>query len=326
MTEAGANEFPEGVDFLHRTWSLDDRCETETDSRIASMGEKAPDCFEEIGTVLSILDRMGSCFWKCSGGDHTIEYLCGRVSSNGRATVRLLRMGFYDESLLLSRSIGEIANVLVLFCKDGTALAEWRESWEMARKNFAPAEVSRRLEGLTKLPPPIDRERYYSLSARSAHPSPDLEPQSFNLLGVPSTGSRFQEIGFLVCLNELALPLAYSSLAAVLLLDLDDTVKERITSAAENALKQIGSVDLSGFKEIYGIATDDPRVRDELRRRGQELMQLQIEMQEFWQARTTPRQPLGQWLVENMPRGANLEIPSRRESRREIPFHDGESR
>ena len=39
-----------------------------------------------------------------------------------------------------------------------------------------------------------------------------------------------------------------------------------------------------------------------------------------WQRHSPPRKPLGQWLVENMPRGTNLEIPSRRESGREIPF------
>ena len=33
-----------------------------------------------------------------------------------------------------------------------------------------------------------------------------------------------------------------------------------------------------------------------------------------------PRKPLGQWLVENMPRGTNLEIPSRRDPERAIPF------
>ena len=32
------------------------------------------------------------------------------------------------------------------------------------------------------------------------------------------------------------------------------------------------------------------------------------------------RKPLGQWLVENMPRGTNLEIPSRRDPDRAIPF------
>lgn len=45
-----------------------------------------------------------------------------------------------------------------------------------------------------------------------------------------------------------------------------------------------------------------------------------------WHERPTPGQkPLGQWLVENMPRGADLEIPGRRESRREIPFFDEET-
>ena len=39
-----------------------------------------------------------------------------------------------------------------------------------------------------------------------------------------------------------------------------------------------------------------------------------------WQDRTPPVKPLGQWLIENTPRGTDLEIPSRREGRREIPF------
>ena len=36
------------------------------------------------------------------------------------------------------------------------------------------------------------------------------------------------------------------------------------------------------------------------------------------------RMPMGQWLVENMPRGTNLELPDRRDSAREIPFREGE--
>lgn len=42
-----------------------------------------------------------------------------------------------------------------------------------------------------------------------------------------------------------------------------------------------------------------------------------------WYAKSPPRKPLGQWLVENMPRGIELEIPSRR-SDRKIPFIDEE--
>ena len=39
-----------------------------------------------------------------------------------------------------------------------------------------------------------------------------------------------------------------------------------------------------------------------------------------WYEKTQPRQPLGQWLIENVPRGVNLEIPGDRRSTREIPF------
>lgn len=43
-----------------------------------------------------------------------------------------------------------------------------------------------------------------------------------------------------------------------------------------------------------------------------------------WYAKTSPRKPLGQWLVENTPRGIELEIPSRHELHRAIPFSNGD--
>ena len=43
----------------------------------------------------------------------------------------------------------------------------------------------------------------------------------------------------------------------------------------------------------------------------------------LWKKQSPPRKPLGQWLVENMPRGIELEVPSRR-SNRKIPFVDEE--
>ena len=41
-----------------------------------------------------------------------------------------------------------------------------------------------------------------------------------------------------------------------------------------------------------------------------------------WRERAPERKPLGQWLVENMPRGVELELPSRRDPPREVPFAD----
>ncbi len=44
----------------------------------------------------------------------------------------------------------------------------------------------------------------------------------------------------------------------------------------------------------------------------------------LWQAKETSKKHMGQWLIENMPRGTNLPVPNRRESRRKIPFIDEE--
>lgn len=38
-----------------------------------------------------------------------------------------------------------------------------------------------------------------------------------------------------------------------------------------------------------------------------------------WYTKIRTRQPLGQWLIENVPRGTNLEVPDR-SSNRPIPF------
>ena len=45
---------------------------------------------------------------------------------------------------------------------------------------------------------------------------------------------------------------------------------------------------------------------------------------EAWYAKTSSRKPLGRWLVDNMPRGVTLEIPSRSEPERAVPFSDGD--
>ena len=42
-----------------------------------------------------------------------------------------------------------------------------------------------------------------------------------------------------------------------------------------------------------------------------------------WEAKVLPRKPLGQWLIENVPRGVELELPDRH-SNRPIPFVDHE--
>ena len=189
--------FPEGLSSLKLVWDLEDNFEKESDSLIPKMGVKAPRCLEHIGTVLSLLDRMASCWWVCRDGDHLIEYLCGRVASNARAALRLLRFGFYDESLLVSRAMGEISNLFQLFYLDANALEDWKKSSQRDRiSKFAPAKVRCRIESL-ETSPVISEERYRLLCERFAHVNPGTRPQSHNILGVPATGANLQEEGLL---------------------------------------------------------------------------------------------------------------------------------
>ena len=46
---------------------------------------------------------------------------------------------------------------------------------------------------------------------------------------------------------------------------------------------------------------------------------------DLWEEKRPPAKPLGQWLIENVPRGTNLEVPERN-SNRPIPFADEEER
>ena len=46
----------------------------------------------------------------------------------------------------------------------------------------------------------------------------------------------------------------------------------------------------------------------------------------MWEERSPAHQPLGQWLVENTPRGTDLEVPRTRAGSRNIPFTDEAAR
>ena len=254
--DSGHVAVPEGLSFLQLVWEQEDSCEVETDKRIPKLGKKAPACLQHVGTVLSLVDRMSSCWWVCQQGDHVIEYLCGRVESNARTALRLLRFGFYDESLLVCRAIGETANLLQLFCHDKYAIDEWRVSSRRDRvKNFTPVKVRLRLEEL-QTTPVINKERYTLLCERGAHVHPKTKPQSHNILGVPIVGARLQEEGMLVCLNELALALATTAIFGAILLDLEIDIRERIFSAAKSLAEQIGGANIVEIDEYHRSVLD----------------------------------------------------------------------
>ena len=243
-------DVPEGAQFLQMVWDMEDANERKTDELIPSLGRKAPKCWDEVGTVLSLLDRMASCWWGCRGGDHMVEYLCGRVVSNGRAAMRLLRFGFYDEALGLCRSMGEVANLLHLLSKDDI-LQDWKSvSPQKRRADFSPVSVRKKLEE-KGMPVFVGRERYRLLSERSVHVHPHTKPQAYNILGIPSVDVSVQDVGLLVCLNEMVLPLAISSTFGAVLIGLDKSVRGQIVASAENLIRHWGKATIENIDEYY---------------------------------------------------------------------------
>ncbi len=271
---------PLALEFLKLVWKQEDACELETDKRVPNMGTKAPACLENLGTVLSFLDRMASCWWICRGGDHIVEYLCGRVASTGRAALRLMRFGFYDEALTLCRSIGEIANLFYLFHKSRPAFDAWKASSRAERlREFSPVKVRLWLEEL-KVSAPIGQERYALLSERATHVHPGTKPQSHNILGLPSVGANLQDEGMLVCLNELAVALSFVTTFGALLLDLEKSIKDRVLSSCRTLAEQIGGATITEIDDYYREVLKNPAAQQELARVAEELRRFQAKLRE----------------------------------------------
>ena len=256
---------PETLEFLELVWKQEDECEIDTDKLILNLGKRVSACLVNMGTVLSLLDRMASCWWACHGGDHVIEYLCGRVASNARAALRMLRFGFYDECLLVSRSIGEIANLLYLFAIDEASLNDWKAASRQERmRTFRPVNVRQRIEKLSS--PPISEDQYRLLSECAAHVHPQTRPQSHNILGVPSAGASVQQEGVVVCVNELGLALSPVVVSASLILPLDIDIKERVFSECESLIENIGSITITEVDRYRRLVLASPRARDQFKR------------------------------------------------------------
>ena len=70
------------------------------------------------------------------------------------------------------------------------------------------------------------------------------------------------------------------------------------------------------LSEVLRLAEEEGPQRIGLRRR------FVVVPESLWREKSPPEMHLGRWLVENMPRGTNLEIPRDRKSSRAIPFID----
>src|SRR5947209_20513903 len=124
---------------------------------------------EQLSFCLARLESWATCTDGCHGGDHLLERVSTKVIGHAAAAVLLAFSGHYDEALALERAVGELANLLSLFCHDPAAFEDWKQTDERKRRNgYAPVAVRKRLEmlgGITWM----DQDTYSSLSERTVH-------------------------------------------------------------------------------------------------------------------------------------------------------------
>lgn len=236
-------------DFFGHVWRLSERCEKGTDERIRDLGQKLPKCVERLERLTWLLGRLGTCSWGCHGGDHVVEYLVTRGVGTILSSYRCIRTGFYDQSITLTRSIGETANLLALFHADATLRAEWTAADRRGRLNkFGPVKIRLLLEKLDQLVP-IEEDRYRELSEIGVHPVPGARPQDFSEHGQGQIGGWYQETAVFVTVNELAYATFFLAFFGALQADLEQDVRKEILRAAAALYRQIGGIQITNWGE-----------------------------------------------------------------------------
>lgn len=196
------NKFPVGKKYLVNLFSFE---ENEFKKNTSKLNKYKLD-IEFLGYSLSCLCQIATCYPKCRGGDHILEALAGRTHNLGSASFRLINYGYYDESLNLSRSIAEIANLTMLFIVQPKHYKSWVKGNKNERlKYFSPSSI-RRILNKNKIPYPIDNEFYQKLCEEVTHPTPGTKPNahSENKSVSGYVGGVFQETGYIKSLDDLS--------------------------------------------------------------------------------------------------------------------------
>lgn len=234
-----------GVKFLQKIVQYENECASATARELPKLGVKAQDCYEAVGTTLALLDCAASCYWGCAGGDHRLEFLIGRATNSAYAGLSLATKGYYDQALSSARTLGEIANLLALFAVDKAKIDEWKSADEATRKRiFSAVKVRHGIEALGA-PLPIDEERYRHLSIFSIHAIPDSMPQAHNHQGQAVTFPTFQAAGFLLALNEIAIPVGFILLYASIVLDVKDEARKVFRDVAGVLIESVGGITVT---------------------------------------------------------------------------------
>jgi hypothetical protein len=220
-------------------------------------GAKHPETIKILSVTISLLYKGACCFWQCNGGDHLIERMIAKSVNQAISAFKLYRGCFYDESLMITRGIGEIANLLHLFCLFPEKIEQWKTQNDRERyNNFKPAKVRYMLEEANHLAM-IDKVRYSRLCEVGTHPTPSEVPGHYTGTGVPILGMIVQPVGAYVSITELSYAVGLVSVAAPKLLKLPNTVSEELRNIGISLIKTLGNFHILNYNELLEKAWEN---------------------------------------------------------------------
>ena len=226
-------EIPSGIEHLKMVAQLEAATYQESSKRLGTSIVVR----QLIGTALSALYQAGTCHRKCHGGPHIFESLCGRMYNLAVGAYLLAQRGLYDEALNLTRSIGEISNLIALSVVDKEALKLWLSSDKKTRlRKFSPSEIRKTLERQQPELVLATEDWYARFCESYTHVTPQTRPNMHNARGQAHVGGVYQEEGFNNVLDELATVLA--SVAMIVcryfkFTDLFDEISTSVKAASE---------------------------------------------------------------------------------------------
>lgn len=180
---------------------------------------------EIFGTSLSAIYQAATCHRKCHGGSHIFEAILGRTYNLAVASYSLISIGFYDEAMVMVRSIGEIANIISLSVFNKSEFSEWLKADKNKHiKDFSPAKIRKLLKDDGALL--MDADWYSNLCEKYTHISADTSPNYHDGLERNITGGLIDNKKQNECLDQLIYIVCSISLFACKYFEFDDIFDE----------------------------------------------------------------------------------------------------
>lgn len=180
-----------------------------------------------LGTALSALYQAATCHRKCYGGSHILEALYGRLYNLAVSAYQLAMSGLYDEALNLTRSIGEIANLISLSVADKNAFSDWLASDTKIRiTKFSPAKVRKILEEQRPALLIAPADWYSEFCENYTHVTPQTRPNLHNASEQANVGPAYELRELQSVLDELSTIVASVAMIVCRYVKIDDLFDE----------------------------------------------------------------------------------------------------